>query len=1109
MASPSFSSSSSPNWRYDVFPSFRGEDIRKNFLSHFLKELERKMISAFKDMEMERSQSIWPEIVHAIRESRIAVVLFSKNYASSVWCLNELLEIMRCREELGQIVIPVFYVLDPSQVRKQNGDFGKIFNKTCQNKTKQVKEQWQKALTDVANILGFHSENCAGEAKMIEEITNDVLGKLKVTPSEDFGNFVGLKDHMKNMSSLLDLESKEVKMVGIWGPSGIGKTTIARALYSRLLRHFQGRIFIDRSFISKSKEIYSKANDYNMKLHLQEQFLSKLLGKESIQVDHLGAVRERLKHRKVLIFIDDLDDKVVLDALVGQNQWFGSWSRIIVVTTDKHLLKSHGIDCIYEVDFPSEKTALEMLCRYAFNKNVPDEGFEKLAVEVAQLAGSLPLGLRVLGSYLRGRGKDHWISSLPILKDSLDVDIKHVLRFSYEGLSEEDQALFRHIACLFNLEKVDDIKLLLEDSFKSFEIGFANLVAKSLVHVRLNIVEMHTLLQLLGKEIVREQSRNPGKREFIVNSEDICDVLEDSDGTKRVLGISLNIDEIGWFLIHENAFKKMGNLRFLTIFTNKYMLDKKVHLPDSFDHLPPKLKLLCWEGYPMKSLPSNFCPERLVKLKMKNSKLEKLWEGSWNLTCLKEVNLWGSENLKEIPDLSRATNLEKLYLCYRLSWVKIPSSMQIFNNLTKVETLPTPINHETTKGLHVAEFCMDNLKFEKLVEGIQPLMCMGTMLPTSLKVLFLSDISNMVELPFSIQNLNNLTDMKIIRCMDLEILPTGINLVSLERLNLNGCSRLKTFPDISRNISSLYLEETAIEEVPPWTENFSKLKYLLMQRCGKLEYVYLNVSKLKHLELVNFSHCGELTGADLSGYPSGTALEGEIIGTELQASSSIPDNNVPKVEFSFINCFKLDEEDVLQQLSYEKLILSGEEMPLYFTHRTTGTSMAFPLAQTPHSPPFFRFRVCAVAVFDSKPTSGTIGVFTKVNCQFKSRLGSYYESPYQHDYFSVYQNGSYLLLLDCVVSLKKDNATPTEVDYDYVNIQFHMSSSKFKLKEWGIRLSEDCSSVENRVGYTNAIPQICEADEDNVVNAFDDTRLSMVKSVGTAVDGEKEANMTT
>lgn len=332
----------------------------------------------------------------------------------------------------------------------------------------------------------------------------------------------------------------------------------------------------------------------------------------------------------------------------------------------------------------------------------------------------------------------------------------------------------------------------------------------------------------------------------------------------------------------------------------------------------------------------------------------------------------------------------------------------------------------------------------------------------------------MVELPFSIQNLYNLTDMKIIRCTDLEILPTGINLVSLERLNLNGCSRLKTFPDISRNISSLYLEETAIEEVPPWTENFSKLKYLLMQGCSKLEYVYLNVSKLKHLE------CGALSGADLSGYPSGIALEGEITGTESQASSSGLDNNVPKVEFSFINCFKLDEEAVLQQLSYEKLILSGEEMPLYFTHQTTGTSMAFPLVQTSHSPPFFRFRVCAVAVFDCKPTSGTIGVVTKVNCQFKSRLGSYYDAPYQHDCFLVYQNGSYLLLLDCVVPLRNENATPTKVDYDYVNIQFGMSSNEFKLKEWGIRLWEDCSSVENRLGNTNTIPQICEADEDNV-----------------------------
>jgi len=153
------SSSSSRNWSYDVFPSFSGEDVRKTFLSHFLRELERKSIITFKDNEMERSQSIAPELVEAIKDSRIAVIVFSKNYASSSWCLNELLEIMRCNKYLGQQVIPVFYYLDPSHLRKQSGEFGEAFKKTCQNQTEEVKNQWKQALTDVSNILGYHSKN--------------------------------------------------------------------------------------------------------------------------------------------------------------------------------------------------------------------------------------------------------------------------------------------------------------------------------------------------------------------------------------------------------------------------------------------------------------------------------------------------------------------------------------------------------------------------------------------------------------------------------------------------------------------------------------------------------------------------------------------------------------------------------------------------------------------------------------------------------------------------------------------------------------------------------------------------------------------------------------
>lgn len=147
------------------------------------------------------------------------------------------------------------------------------------------------------------------------------------------------------------------------------------------------------------------------------------------------------------------------------------------------------------------------------------------------------------------------------------------------------------------------------------------------------------------------------------------------------------------------------------------------------------------------------------------------------LTCLREMQLWGSKNLKEIPDLSLATNLETLYL---------------------------------------------------------------------------NGCSSLVELPSSIRYLNKLWDLGMKGCEKLEVLPTGINLKALYRLDLGKCSRLKRFPDISSNISELYLNRTAIKQVPWWIHKFSRLKRLRMRECKKLKYMSPNISKLKHLEMLDF-----------------------------------------------------------------------------------------------------------------------------------------------------------------------------------------------------------------------------------------------------------------
>jgi len=158
MASSS-SSSRSRTWRYRVFTNFHGPDVRKTFLSHLRKQFSYNGISMFNDQSIERSQTIVPALTGAIKESRISIVVLSKNYASSRWCLDELLEILKCREDIGQIVMTVFYGVDPSDVRKQTGEFGIAFNKTCEGKTNEETQKWSKALNDVGNIAGEHFFN--------------------------------------------------------------------------------------------------------------------------------------------------------------------------------------------------------------------------------------------------------------------------------------------------------------------------------------------------------------------------------------------------------------------------------------------------------------------------------------------------------------------------------------------------------------------------------------------------------------------------------------------------------------------------------------------------------------------------------------------------------------------------------------------------------------------------------------------------------------------------------------------------------------------------------------------------------------------------------------
>ena len=155
----SFSSSSTPirPWDYDVFLSFRGEDTRTNFISHLYAALIRAGILTFRDdEELSRGEKISSELIRAIEKSRCALVILSENYAYSRWCLEELAKIMECRIEMGLLIFPVFYHVDPSHVRKQWGSYGDALENHERNRFDGVKQRWRVALTEVGNLAGWH-----------------------------------------------------------------------------------------------------------------------------------------------------------------------------------------------------------------------------------------------------------------------------------------------------------------------------------------------------------------------------------------------------------------------------------------------------------------------------------------------------------------------------------------------------------------------------------------------------------------------------------------------------------------------------------------------------------------------------------------------------------------------------------------------------------------------------------------------------------------------------------------------------------------------------------------------------------------------------------------
>ncbi|XP_058755526.1 disease resistance protein RPV1-like isoform X2 [Vicia villosa] len=658
---------------HDVFLSFRGEDTRASFTSHLCTALQNAGIKVFiDDNDLQKGDHISPSLHLAIEQSQISIVVFSINYPDSRWCLDELGKIIECCRTTKHVVVPVFYHVDPSEVRYQRGDFGVSFQRLLNKMEKEVdldllcEKRWRVMLRLAANTAGFVILNSRNESEDIKTIVDKVSHLLNKSDLFIAHNPVGIESRVQDVIQLLPIQSNDVLLLGMWGMGGIGKTTIAKAIYNKIGCNFEGR-----SFIANIRENGEKINGL---VSLQEQLLFDICKETAIKIPNIQSgitmLRSRLSLKKVLIVLDDINTLEQLHAFCGSfryPEWFGPRSIIIITTRDKRLLKGR-VDKIYNMSIMTESESLELFSWNAFKQASPMGDFDRISRNVVKYSEGLPLALEVLGSYLYHKTESEWELVLEKLQKIPNNHVQNKLRISYDGLNDDDeQEIFLDIACFFIGMDRNDVILILKDRGLSAEIGIRVLVERSLVTVdNKNILGMHGLMRDMGREIIREESpRRPEERSRLWFYQDVI------EGKEGVLGLALELPIANAKYFSTKAFEKMERLRFLKL--------DGVLLVGDFEYVSRDLRWLSWNG--LKQIPRNFFRENLVSIELEYSQVKHLWKKTLRMEKLKILNLSHSHFLTRSPDFSNMPNLEKLVLkdCPLLS--KISPSIGHLNKI--------------------------------------------------------------------------------------------------------------------------------------------------------------------------------------------------------------------------------------------------------------------------------------------------------------------------------------------------------------------------------------------------------------------------------------------
>ncbi|KAG7532674.1 WRKY domain [Arabidopsis thaliana x Arabidopsis arenosa] len=793
-------------------------EVRYSFVSHLSDDLLSKESQA------------------KIEISRVSVMVLSRICEPTRVCHN-FVNVIECQRNKNQVVVPVLYGESP------------------------LLGEWLSVL-DLRDFSPVHqSRKDCSDSQFVKEIVRDVYEKLF------YKGRIGIYSKLLEIEKMVCKQPLGIRCVGIWGMPGIGKTTLAKAVFDQMSGEFDAYCFI---------EDYSKAiQEKGVYCLLEEQFLKENAGGAGGTVTKLSLLRNKLNNKRVLVVLDDVRSPLVVESFLGGFDWFGPKSLIIITSRDKQVFRLCRVDQIYEVLGLNEKEALQLFSFCASIDDMAEQSLHEVSMKVVKYASGHPLALSLYGRELKGKKTlPEMETTFLELKEHPPTMFVDAIKSCYDTLNDREKNIFLDIACFFEGENVDYVMQLLEGCGFFPHVGIDVLVEKCLVTITENQVRMHNLIQNVGRQIINRETRQTKRRDRLWEPCCIKYLLEDNgekengehkttleraQGPEEIEGMFLDTSNFS-FDIKPSAFDNMLNLRLLKIYSsNPDVHHVKNFLKGFLNSLPNELRLLHWENYPLQFLPQNFDPIHLVEINMPYSQLKKLWGGTKNLEMLKTIRLCHSQQLVDIDDVLKAQNLEVIDLqgCTRLQ--SFPATGQLLHlrtvNLsgcTEIKSFPEiPPNIETLnlQGTGIIELPLSIIKpnYTELLNLLAEIPGLSGV--SNLEQSDLKPLTSLMKMSTSNQNLGKLICLELKDCARLRSLPNMNNLELLKVLDLSGCSELETIQGFPQNLKELYLAGTAVRQVPQLPQS---LELFYAHGCVSLKSIRVDFEKLPvHYTLSN------------------------------------------------------------------------------------------------------------------------------------------------------------------------------------------------------------------------------------------------------------------